>query len=481
MATIEQTIAQIEAELDAQVKREQRSRAEIKLIIERGETEGRSAMTEPEKADVKSLFERIEDAKAQQRSLKEKLALAQRVKAEEAESDADVAAAVPTAAAARADSHYRTAHVSVGREERTYNPDKDPTGKLFLSDVARQFAFGDPDASARLSRHMHEERVERAGQLQARATSGVGTSAFAGLTVPQYLVDMVAPATANLRPFADACNPHPLPADGMSVNISRITTASTTGLQAAELDDVDALSTDMDDTLLTIAVQTAAGDQIVSRQAIERGNGIEDTILQDLFARFRTTLDSTLINQATTGLDAVGQAVTYTSASPTGEEFYPFTQAGASKVESALLAQGYPTHIVMHSRRYHWLSGQMTAKWPMITAGGTAPVAGSNGAVQYAGGIRGYLPSGLAVVVDNNVPTNKGTGTDEDRAYVVSARECHLWEDRNAPALIRAEQPKAGNLGVLLVVYGYFAYTFSRYANAVASIQGTGMVGPTGF
>jgi hypothetical protein len=34
---------------------------------------------------------------------------------------------------------------------------------------------------------------------------------------------------------------------------------------------------------------------------------------------------------------------------------------------------------------------------------------------------------------------------------------------------IRAEQPAAASLGVLLVVYGYFAYTFARYANSRAA------------
>jgi hypothetical protein len=43
---------------------------------------------------------------------------------------------------------------------------------------------------------------------------------------------------------------------------------------------------------------------------------------------------------------------------------------------------------------------------------------------------------------------------------------------------IRAEQPKLASLGVLLVVYGYFAYTHARYAQA-RKIGGTGLVTPT--
>src|SRR6266702_1380463 len=99
------------------------------------------------------------------------------------------------------------------------------------------------DAADRLARHMSEEQVER-GQYLERAA---GTGAFAGLTVPQYLTDLYAPATAALRPFADICNRHELPAQGMTVNISRITTATSVALQASENAAVS--ETNIDDSL----------------------------------------------------------------------------------------------------------------------------------------------------------------------------------------------------------------------------------------
>jgi hypothetical protein len=130
----------------------------------------------------------------------------------------------------------------------------------------------------------------------------------------------------------------------------------------------------------------------------------------------------------------------------------------------------------MHSRRWYWLSSQMSATWPMINwtnlpvqAAGTADAASA-----YGSGPRGVLPSGLVVIVDNNIPTNQGAGTNEDELYVVPASECHLWEDPNAPMFIRAEQAKAANLGVLLVAYSYFAYTMQRYANGMQKVGGTG-------
>lgn len=469
-ATIDDLIASIEVEVEAAQKRVAKTIKETELILATAQQQGRSHLTEEEDARVAELKTAREQAKADVIGAKRKLEEANEIKGEEEQRDVQQRETKPTTT--RKPAYDQVARI--GAEERTYRKDTDPHGKSFLMDVARQFVFQDVEASSRLARHMAEERVERAGYF-ARA---VGTGAWAGLTIPQYLTDLYAPATAALRPFADICNRHPLPENGMSVNISRVTTASSAALQTTENTNVS--ETDMDDTLLTIPVQTAAGRQTVSRQAIDRGTGIEDVTMQDLFNRVATVLDSTLINQATSGLSAVAVANTYTDASPTGPELYPKIVGAAAGVEAALLAMGAPSHAIMHSRRWYWLSSQMTNVWPMINwtnlpvqAGGQA-----NAGSSYASGVRGVLPSGLQVVVDNNISTGLGAGTNEDEIYVVPNTECHLWEDDNAPLFIRAEQAKAESLGVVLVAYSYFAYTFQRYANAMQKVGGTGLTPP---
>jgi hypothetical protein len=473
MATINDLIASIEVELEAAQKRVAKTIKETELILSRAQQEGRSHLTEEEDARVAELKSAREQYKADVQGAERKLAEANEVKAEEEARTQEQAKAAPTGV--RPAPTARDQRIHVVSEERTYRKDMDPYGKVFLMDVCRQFMFQDVDAQHRLSRHMQEERVERAEYF----TRAVGTGAFAGLTVPQYLTELYAPATAALRPFADICNRHPLPEQGMSVNISRITTASSAALQASENSAVS--ETNMDDTLLTVNVQTAAGQQTVSRQAIDRGTGIEDVTMQDLFNRVATILDSTLINQATNGLTNVATAVTYTDASPTGAELYPKILGAAAGVEAALLAMGSPSHAVMHSRRWYWLSSQMSSTWPLINWSGIPVQAGgvANSNSMYASGVRGVLPSGLQVVVDNNIATNLGAGTNEDEVYVVPASECHLWEDPNAPLFIRAEQPAAAaSLGVLLVAYSYFAYTFGRYSNGTQKVSGTGLVTP---
>jgi hypothetical protein len=464
-------ITSIEVEHEMTVKKRDKALAEIKAINAQATQEGRSNLTEDEDARVEELFATHERAKGDLVGITKKLDNARKGAAEEAKIQEDSEVRTPTAASSNKVAYDRVARV--GQEERTYHKGNDPQGGKFLRDISRNWLDQDPEARYRLSHHMQEERVERAEYL----TRAAGTGAFSGLTVPQYLTEMYAPAVANLRPFADICNKHPLPADGMTVNISRITTATSTALQATENAAVS--ETDIDDTLLTENVQTWAGQQTLSRQAIDRGTGVEDVVMGDLFRRGASTLDTTLINQATTGLAAVATANAYTDASPTAAELYPKLSAAAAGVEAALLGFAVPSHVIMHSRRWYWLQSQMSSTWPLFTQPGIPTQAGGvNNNVAYAAGSRGVLPNGMSAVVDNNLTTNNGAGTNEDIVYVVPSDECHLWEDPNAPVFIRAEQPKAANLGVLLVLYGYFAYSFRRYSNAMQSISGTGLITP---
>jgi hypothetical protein len=470
MPTIVDLIAGIEVELEACEARAAKTLKEREYILNKVQAEGRSQLTEEEDTRIQELRAQHEAEKEAAKGIRSKLATAQEIAGEEAERDKTQRDTKPSGAKKAAYDQV----ARVGTEERTYRKDVDPYGKGFLADIVRNFSFQDVDASTRLARHMAEERVERGEYL----TRAVGTGAFAGLTVPQYLTDLYAPATAPLRPFADTCNRHPLPSDGMSVNISRITTSSSAALQTSE--NVTVSETNMDDTLLSPLVQTAAGQQTISRQAIDRGTGIEDVTMQDLFNRVATVLDNTLINQATNGLTNVATSVAYTDTTPTGAELYPKILGAAAGVEAALLAMGRPTHAVMHSRRWYWLSSQMSSTWPLINWSGIPVQAGgtANTGSSYGSGVRGVLPSGLEVIVDNNITTASGAGTNEDEVYVVPQSECHLWEDPAAPMFIRAEQPAAASLGVLLVAYAYFAYTFGRYANGMQKVAGTGLVTP---
>jgi HK97 family phage major capsid protein len=358
----------------------------------------------------------------------------------------------------------------VRTEARTYNPDASRQGVSFFGDILAK-REGDFDAAQRLARHMSEERVERPG-IEARA---VATGAFSGLVVPQYLTELVAPRRRAGRPFANIMNNMALPASGMTVEISRITTGTSAAIQTQN---AGASETDTDDTLLSVPVLTAAGQQTASIQAIQRGTGIDRVIAADLLSSVETLVDSTIINQATTGLNAVTDAnldIAYTDASPTAAELWPKLFDAIQQVQTNHF--GGVSHFVMHPRRFWWLASNVGTSFPFVNlVGAGAQSGGSVAGTGYGEGPSGFL-AGLPVIVDANCATNLGAGTNEDAIYAVSADECHLWEDD--AVFITARETAAASLGVLFVAYKFFAYTVSRYPNANARINGTGLVTPT--
>ncbi|MDG4784347.1 hypothetical protein O7626_00470 [Micromonospora sp. WMMD1102] len=471
--TLDELILSIEVEREQATKKRDRAVAEVKTILAKARNEGRANLTEEEDADCQTAFKRRDQAKAELAGIEQKLDNAQRAKAAEEEVEIGLLErrADPKTASAKP-AYDRVARI--GTEERTYHRGNTRGGGPFIRDVVNQFLYRDLEAEQRLARHMQEERVER-GQYLERA---VGTGAFAGLTVPAYLTELYAPAVAARRPFADAMTKLDLPPSGMTVNISRITTASGTALQSSENSAVQ--ETNMDDTLLTENVQTAAGQQTLSRQAIDRGTGIEDVVMRDLQRRYATTLDSTIINQATTGLTNIATGITTDDTTPTAAELYPKILQGASASEAALLGQADPDLVLMHPRRWYWFQAALTTSWPLIGQPGIATQQGGvNYGEIYGSGFRGLLPNGMPVVADANVPTNLGGATNQDEIYVVPRDESFLWEDPGAPQFIRAEQAAAANLGVLLVLYGYFAYTMRRYSNSHQKLSGTALVTPS--
>lgn len=387
--------------------------------------------------------------------------------------------AADAAAHRDAPTRVETGSATITREPRTYTADARGAGQTsFFHDVYAAKFLGDPAATQRLGRHMAEERAER----DATQFRDVGTAAFAGLTVPQYLVDMAAPLARAGRPFANnCCTTLPLPPDGMTFNISRTTTGSSTAIQAAENDAVS--ETDIDDTLLTINVRTVAGQQDLSRQVVERSTGADVLTTRDLLASYHTTLDSQILNGAGSSGTHLGLrsttsiiAVTYTDATPTAAEAWPKLWDLQSQVQGGMFLG--ISHLVMHPRRWGWFQSSIGTSFPLLAAGNRVTVQGGGIYTRQYGGVVGDI-AGAPVVVDANVPTNLGTGTNEDLIIGVTVEESILWEDPAAPVFIRADDVGSGNLTVKFVAYGYSAYTAGRYPGAHGTIGGTGLVTPT--
>ncbi len=377
----------------------------------------------------------------------------------------------------------REATTRVGTEPRTYTRESDPQGQTFLRDVAASFV-GDLSARERLSRHMAEERVERAETVQR----AVSTGGAPGLVVPQYLIELYAPKGRPGRKLADQCRHHDLPETGMTAYIPRQTAKTSVANQATENTAVS--EDDYADEMIAVPIRTAAGSQTISRQSVERSLGTEDIVFEDLLKAYDVNLDSTIINAPTWGLLAVANLVTYTDATPTAAELYRKILAAAANVEDVLQdLDEDEVFTLMRGRRWKWLQGELTDQWPFIAAQGFPALAGGTSTGSgYPAGVRGFLPNGGAVVTDNNLPNALGSAEppDEDVAVAVARQEAHLWEDPNSPMYIRAEQPQAKKLGIDLVVYGYYAACFDRVVDDQGTpkavhqkITGTGLKAPT--
>jgi len=444
--------------LDKLIERRDAVKAEMDAVLEAVASEDRTDLTADETTKVDTLVE-------------ESRTLDSKIEKMKAQADADAKANEIRSAVADV-AMPKVGGTTVTREERTYSANSTSS---FVKDAFNAQFSNDYAANERLARHMREESIER---------RDVGTPQFDGLVIPQYLVELAAPLARAGRPFADfATNKMALPPSGMTLNISRMTTGSSTAVQVTQNDAVS--ETDIDDTLLTVNVRTIAGQQDVSRQALERGTGIDTFVIADLIKSWHTTLDSQILNGAGTagtikGLRASGgNAITFTSTAPTVGLLYPKLADAIQQIQTNSFTN--PTHFIMHPRRLAFLLAAVdSTNRPLVVPAANGPMnAAGVGTGGSAYGNSGYQMMGLPIITDANVGTTYGTTTNQDEIYVVNAGESHLWEQPGSPFTLRYDATGAGNLTIKTVVYGYAAYTAERYPLAASIISGSGLSAPT--
>ncbi len=354
-------------------------------------------------------------------------------------------------------------------EEATYH---ERSSNDFMADaIAAEFG-GSYEARERIQRYQRESLEKRDS----------GTANFAGLVVPQYLVDQFAPIRRAGRPVADISVNAALPAVGMSVNLGRLTTGITS---YAATEGTAVTESSPDDTLLTVDVKTVQSMWDLSKQATLRGVGVEDQLLGDGIRSYHSLLDSLLINGSGSGAEHRGilntsgiNATTYTDASPTWAEFFPKLVAAITNISSNFY--GSATHIVAHPSLIGcWLRALDTTNRPIFgpTAGNPFNAAATFDRPDYMGG--GLQILGIPVVADANMPTNLGTGTNETAVIVGDFRESYLWEDNSSnPLFVRFEEPSGTN-AIRTILFGFSAYTAGKYPTAFSAVTGTGLITST--
>ncbi|MFE0383328.1 phage major capsid protein [Streptomyces bungoensis] len=423
----------------------------------RGLTSGESTLFDKGEAEIRALDERIAELEEQQR-------------ADDAASEMSRRFA-PGAAARRAATEQRnspmpTASLRVN-EPSTYS--REGRNSYFL-DLARVAMSGDSEARKRLERNNAEQRA-------VSTTNGSGGE----FVPPAWLVDQYVRYARPHRVFADLIETQPLPAGTDVIQIPKVSGGTGTAVQGTQNSQVQV--TDMQTTSVSAPVFTVAGGQVASLQMIEQSPiRTDEVILSDLAAAYAQNLDTLYLTgsgsagqpQGILGLSGIN-TVTFSGTSLTGtNSLYSAVASAISKVWTTRFAA--PTAILMHPRRFAWMLAQVdSSNRPIIlppNAGGAFNAAGLVAPDLSAEGPAGYF-AGLPVYLDPNIPTNLGTGTNEDRIIVLKADDVFAWEGN-----FKAEafpQTYANQLSLFLRVYNYAAFQAARYPQSVSVISGTGL------
>ena len=257
-----------------------------------------------------------------------------------------------------------------------------------------------------------------------------------------------------------------------------MTTGSTTALQSSEAGAVQDSSPVTD--YLSLSVNTVAGKIDLSRQLFDRSNPSVDTVLaQDLAADHAKQLDTQLLTQATNGVTVLSgtNAITFTTGSPMVALLYPkvadaIQQVGVNRFAAA-------EAIVMHPRRWAWISAALDSQNRSLVVPESNSASNAVGVFSQptAEGAVGTV-QGLPVFLDANIPITLGAGTNQDLIIVARFSDDLLFEDP-VPTVAVYEGVLSANLQVRILCYGYFAFTFARYAKANSIISGTGLNTPT--
>ena len=372
----------------------------------------------------------------------------------------------------------KATQVRVNRDEPIYRQGGQHS---FFTDAWRA-QHGDPDAKERQIRNAQQVLEDRAADgLEFRDAS---TTSFAGMVVPQYLTDRFAELARAGRPFLNAVQGVALPADGMTLSIPMVTTQGTLVRQQTSqnsaVDEQDIIATD-----LSVPVVTIAGQQDVSRQALDRGTNVDQIVMSDLARAYMANHDL----QAIQGTGASGTH--YGVLSTTGIGLVTVTSTAAATQLRAIADAVQQVHsevflapnlIVMHPRRWAYLCAATdTTNRPLITNYGIQNAFGA-GDLSADEGVVGTL-YGLPVLTDPNVPTTVSTtttqGSTEDRVIVCRSDLILNFEESETPNRVRFEETIAGSLTVKIVAWGYSAFTAGRYPAASHVLVGSGLTTPT--
>jgi HK97 family phage major capsid protein len=389
------------------------------------------------------------------------------------------------------------------------------SGSSYFHDLARAQFRADHNAAERLQRHAAELRVElparerrreeraraqmdeiataehwrdeqRAAAFETRVNPNRTDGTGGYFVPPLWLIDEYIALPRFGRPIADSVRNLELPGGTDSINLPKVATGSSTAAQTA--DGAAVSSTDITDTSVSAAVYTVAGQQDASMQLLDQSPspGFDSIIFGDLQADLALrqdvyVIDGTGSNGQPTGILQVSSpnAITYTDASPTLPEMWiPWIQS-VSQIATNRKMPATATFVI--PAIWYWGCSQLdTTNRPLLLPeqmGPFNPMALQTGAVSE--GPAGRLTVGTPVILDGNIPTNKGGGTNETRIITLRTSDLYLWEGAVQTRVLT--EVLSGTLQVRFQIYRYAAFMPNRLSKAISIVSGTGMIPTAGF
>lgn len=448
-------------------------RAAVKAALERMESAHKALDEAGDGADIDALTRTFDEAEAEHTAAKAKLERAKRVaEAREAapvepvEED-EVPAEAEPGEPGEGEERTRGTRVRIRKEPLTYDRNN---GNSVFADLARAKVSGDESSKERLSRHRKEMEVEeRAHPNQAAGEGGE-------FIAPIWMQDEWIKLPRAGRAVADSLNRKPHPGSNQ-VNLPKVKTGTATATQS---DGGEVKSQDASTEAVTGQSQTIAGQQDVSMQLVDLASpGMDEVLFDDLGRDYNQRVDILALTSSVTNAKGLLQlsgtnGITFTQATPTVPLLYPKIANGIVQVHTGIFRP--PSVIAMHPRRwgFHLASLDGNSR-PLIT-----PYAGQNQAGRLdrvASEAQVGEIQGVPVIVDANIPTNEGAGTNQDPILIYSADDLYLFEDET-PKLRVLDEVLSGTLQVRFQVYGYVIPVLGRLPKAISKITGTGLAEP---
>jgi HK97 family phage major capsid protein len=324
------------------------------------------------------------------------------------------------------------------------------------------------EARQRLSQH----NADMAERYEYRDISRVdGSGGYA--VPPAWLMDQYVAYARPGRAFANLCQRQTLPGGTDSINVPKMLTGTTVGVQTA--DNTTVSETNLSDTFINAPVRTISGQQGVALQLIDQSPiAFDDVVFRDLTSAHAAVLDQQCMYGTGTSGQVLGVTNTpgVTSLAVASLDISGVYKAIANAIQTIHVTRFLPPEvIVMHPRRWGWLLTLLdTQNRPLF-------VPDANSAFNAAGILTDVdsqqvvgRTHGLPIVTDPNIATNLGAATKEDQVFIGRFSDFVLWESG-----IRARvlpETRAANLTVLLQIYSYVAFTGARYPSAVLTLSG---------